>query len=341
MGETLKSTPFAELHRAAGAKMAPFAGYDMPVQYAGVLAEHAAVRHRIGIFDVSHMGHAIIENPAVSFHLSRPIEEIAMGKSCYLLILNAQGGIIDDCIVYRIGAHRWHIIANASRKEVDFDALEKIAPIIRRPELAMIACQGPGVLPLLGELAPRRGFTPNREVLGVEVELTARTGYTGEDGYEFVLEGSLAPELWTRLIEKGAEPCGLAARDLLRIEAGLPLYGSDMDETTTPYETGLEFALHPDRDFIAHDSLTKRVTTRRRAGLTMPKGAVPRHGYPVLDAAGAKVGEVTSGTFSPLLDKGLALAIVAADSKPAAIEIRGRACPAEEVSLPFYRRKKS
>ncbi|MEK8024189.1 MAG: glycine cleavage system aminomethyltransferase GcvT [Candidatus Hydrogenedentota bacterium] len=334
----IKKTPLTDAHRALGAKMGPFAGYDMPIQYEGILAEHKAVRTKCGIFDVSHMGHCLTSDPGISRILSRPLDKISLGKSCYMLIMNPDGGIIDDCIAYRMKDDLWHIVLNASRKEIDVAALGNVTP---RFELAMIALQGPEAISLAGELCPRRGFATNVNVLGVDVTLVARTGYTGEDGYEFVLPAESAGLLWKKLMDNGAAPCGLGVRDLLRIEAGLPLYGMDISEETDPYETGLAFAVDLDRpegSFLAREALLRRKDgPRRRAGLKLPKGAVPRHDYPVADASGRTVGKVTSGTFSPLLDCGIALALVEKSSRPNAVRIRGTDCIAEEVALPFYR----
>jgi aminomethyltransferase len=340
MTETVKTTPLTAAHKRLGAKMAPFAGYEMPIQYQGILAEHKAVRERAGIFDVSHMGHAHVTDRSVSRLLSRPLERAAIGKSCYALIMTPEGGIVDDCIFYGLTDGSWHIVLNASRKDVDVATLKSVMPLSR---LSMIALQGPQALEIAGEICPRRGCAERANVLGIEVELTARTGYTGEDGYEFMLDASKAEALWTRLMEKGAMPCGLGARDLLRVEAGLPLYGSDIDTTTDPFETGLSFAVELDGrdDFIAGEALRRRKDgARRRAGLTVPKGAVPRHGYAVVDADGRDIGVVTSGTYSPLLERGLALALVEKNAHPAAIRIRGADCHAEEVPLPFYRRRR-
>lgn len=336
----LKETPLASLHRASGARMMPFAGYDMPVQYRGVLAECDAVRNRAGIFDVSHMGHCHASDPALSRLLSRPLEKIAVGKSSYMLIMNPGGGIIDDCIGYRMEDNLWHIILNASRKEIDIETLKNVTPVT---DQAMIALQGPRALAMVGDLCARRSFARNVKVLDVDITLVARTGYTGEDGYEFILHESKAALLWTRLIEAGAQACGLGARDVLRIEAALPLYGSDISEETDPFETGLGFAVDLDREhFIAKESLTKKKAhpTRRRAGLIFEKGAVPRHDYPVMDAGGREIGKVTSGTFSPMLQTGIALCLIEKDAVPASIIIRGANCIAKEVPLPFYRREK-
>ncbi len=344
---TLLATPLTADHRARGAKMAAFAGYDMPIQFAGILAEHAAVRRECGVFDVSHMGHCRTANPAVSRVLSRPLSRMPVGKGTYGLILNDRGGIIDDCISYRLSETEWHIILNASRKEVDVATLNGAGggPVTPLPDLAMIALQGPKALALAGELCPRRGFARDGQVLGVPVTLACRTGYTGEDGFEFVLPSAHALELWTKLIAAGAAPCGLGARDLLRIEAGLPLYGMDIGEETDPWESGLAFAVDlEDRpELAAREVLAARRDqgTHRRAGLRAPKGAVPRHGYPVLDAAGRVIGEVTSGTFSPLLDAGIALARVEKNATPTAVRIRSSDCAVTEVPLPFYRRSKT
>lgn len=319
----------------------------MPIQFAGILSEHAAVRTACGVFDVSHMGHALVADTAASRILSRPLERMAEGKGTYGLILNDRGGIVDDCIAYRIGAQAWHVILNASRKEVDLAALRAASPggIQALPGLAMIALQGPSALGLVGELCPRRAFVAGVSVLGVPVRLACRTGYTGEDGYEFVVEADRALPLWSALLAAGAAPCGLGARDLLRIEAGLPLYGTDIDEETDPWESGLGFAvdLEGRTELLARTALVRRREegTRRRVGLRAPKGAVPRHGHAVLDAGGRVIGEVTSGTYSPALDAVVAIARVEKAGAPAAVRIRTSDCAVQEVPLPFYRRPKN
>jgi len=336
----MKQTPLTDYSKRLGAKMAEFAGYDMPIQYEGILAEHKAVRESAGIFDVSHMGHARIFDPSVSRLLSRSLEKVPLGKGAYNLIMKEDGGIIDDAFVYRLGEREWHIVLNASRKEVDVEYLKNAKKL---DGIAMLAVQGPKVIGMIGELAPRRGVAVDASVLGVKILLAVRTGYTGEDGFEMIVADASAEKLFERLIDAGMKPCGLGARDLLRLEAALPLYGLEISETIDPYEAGLGFAVELDRDdFIARSALIRRkeAPTRRRVGLTVAKGPVPRHEHEVLSAEGKIVGKVTSGSFSPILGKGIALALVEKNSKPEKIKIRETICNAAEVSLPFYRRKK-
>jgi aminomethyltransferase len=340
-GEKLKRTPLFELHRAAGGRLVPFAGYEMPVQYAGILAECKAVREAAGIFDVSHMGQAHLRSAASFGKLSRSPAKAELGAALYTLIMRSDGGIIDDCIFYRHADSFWTVVLNASRKEIDLSVLEDAMTL---PTRAMIALQGPEAVAMIGELCPRRRFVSDIEVLGARIAVACRTGYTGEDGYEFMLEAEEAPRLWKRLIDCGAAPCGLGARDLLRLEAGLPLYGHEMNETTNPWETGLGFAVDLDRDddFAAREALTRlKESPRRRAGLKVVKGAVPRAECPVVDVAGREIGVVTSGAYSPLLDAGIALARIERSAVPAAVRIRGTDCLAEEVPLPFHRRRRS
>ena len=338
---TLKRTPLFDLHRAAGGRLVPFAGYEMPVQYAGILAERQAVREAAGIFDVSHMGQAHLHSTSSFRKLSRSPEKAEIGAALYALIMRPDGGIVDDCIFYRHDDRFWTVVLNASRQEIDLEILSDATPL---PTRAMIALQGPKAVAMIGEICPRRRFVADLEVLGVRIAVACRTGYTGEDGYEFMLEAEEAPRLWRKLIELGAAPCGLGARDLLRLEAGLPLYGHEMDETTNPWETGLGFAVDLERedDFEARSALTQlKDSPRRRAGLKVVKGAIPRTDCPVVDAGGREIGIVTSGAFSPILDSGIALARIERSAAPAAVRIRGTDCHAEEVPLPFYRRRRS
>ncbi|RMH58946.1 MAG: glycine cleavage system aminomethyltransferase GcvT [Candidatus Hydrogenedentota bacterium] len=338
---SLKETVLAPIHEEEGARMGPFAGYRMPLTYAGTLAEHRAVREKAGIFDVSHMGQALIRNPSVDRVLSRPLTSIPVGTGRYTLILNADGGIVDDTFVYRLEESLWHIVVNASRKETDWKVLGEIEVL---EDVAMIAIQGPRVVPLLGEMCARRRFVRETEVAGVNVRLLVRTGYTGEDGYEAIVEKERAAELWRVLRRKEMEPCGLAARDLLRIEAALPLYGADIDETTRPHEVGLEFAVRePDRKgFVARDILSNPPPRRfRRCGIVGSAGPIPRRGATILDAGGEDVGVVTSGTFSPVLQAPIALGRIASSKQPAGVVIRGRKYSVKEAPLPFYRRERN
>lgn len=335
----MKETPLTEIHRNSGARLVEFAGYLMPIQYEGIVKEHLAVRQAAGIFDVSHMGHFRISDATVSRFLSRPLQSIPVGESTYALIMNEGGGIEDDCIVYRIAEDDWHMVVNAARKEHDARYLKKIEVM---SELAMIALQGPDALRIAGEICDRKTFARDVTVLGVPVKLTARTGYTGEDGYEFILAPDNARKLWNKLTDAGVTPCGLGARDSLRIEAGLPLYGTDMDEETFPSEAGLSFAVDKEHtELIANKALEKKQPVHKRAGLLLEKGPVPRTGCPVLDEAGNEIGIVTSGTFSPVLETGVAIARIRRDeAEPASVKIRNNACSCEVVKLPFYRRKK-
>lgn len=335
----MKKTPLYNLHRRLNAKMADFAGYEMPIQYEGIFAEHKAVREKCGVFDVSHMGHAAIRKPEISRLLSRSLLNIKIGKGAYTLILKENGGIIDDTFIYRFSENYWHIVLNASRKEVDVDYLSDVEPI---PELAMLAVQGPEVISMLGELCQKRSIAENIEVLGIKIIFAARTGYTGEDGYELILPVESAETFMERLIDEGVKPCGLGARDLLRLEAALPLYGHEITEEINPYEAGLGFAVELDRDFIARKALVELQNNlkRKRTGLLTPKGPVPRQNFDVLNDEEKSIGIVTSGSFSPLLDKGIALALIDINSKPASIKIRNSKISVEETDLPFYRRKR-
>ncbi len=353
-----KTALYAE-HVAAGARIVPFAGWLMPLSYGSELAEHRAVREDAGLFDVSHMGIADIEGEGAGNFLRRLLaNDVARltvpGQAQYGVMLNAEGGILDDLIVYYLAPGRYRVVINAARREADLNWMRRrgsaAVRIVEREDLALIAVQGPrarersvvefpeaikgGVLDLKPFTAAERGDW-----------MVARTGYTGEDGWEVMLPADRAPSLWRGLVSMGIRPCGLAARDSLRLEAGLNLYGQDMDEATHPYESNLGWtvALEPrDREFIGRDALERIKSEgprRRLVGLVLRTRGVIRHGQVVRTADGS--GVVTSGGFSPSLERSIALArIPAGEACEATVEIRGRAVAAAIVKPPFVRRGK-
>ena len=363
--EVARATPLLDRHVALKARLIEFAGWRMPVQYTSIVEEHRAVRQRAGLFDLSHMGElfvvgadapsalagAVITNPAA----------LAIGRAHYSMICAADGGVMDDLIIYRLGEQRFLIVANASNAEIVSDALAErlngTRTILDDGSLstALVAIQGPaarGILaPLTGvDLASLRYYAiAEGQVAGVTA-LVARTGYTGEDGFEVFVDWGSAGVVWDALMEAGAPagimPVGLGARDTLRLEAGMPLYGNELDRTTTPFEAGLGRVVKLDKpeDFPGRAALAKAAADGPRkqlVGLTVRGRGIARHGYPVL-AGTRRTGVVTSGTQSPTLGVPIAMAYVApADATPGtdlAVEIRGEPVPATVVELPFYRR---
>jgi aminomethyltransferase len=361
--EDLKRTPLWEEHRAVGAKLVPFAGYDMPVQYrSGIISEHNAVRKFAGLFDVSHMGEIEITGPQaldlVQYVTTNDASKLEYGQAQYSVMCREDGGAIDDCIVYRL-RDRYMIVVNASNRVKDRDWIAHNAQKFdceatdRSDEIALIALQGPRAEKILKNLTetdlPAIAYYhfDEGEVAGVP-SLISRTGYTGEDGFELYLSGEDAVHVWRKLLEVGGAdglvPAGLGARDSLRLEMGYALYGNDIDEKRTPLEAGLGWVTKLDKgDFVGSEALRKlkeKGVRHRLVGFVLNERGFPRHGYEVR-ADGQGAGEVTSGTVSPSLDKGVGLAYVATEvSKPGtAVEImvRDKAIPAEITRPPFYK----
>jgi aminomethyltransferase len=360
----LRETILHETHVRLGGRMVPFAGFDMPVQYEGILAESRAVRTGAGIFDVSHMGRFFVEGPDARalldwLHTADIGERMPIGRARYGLICNEAGGIIDDGIVYRLGPERFLLIANAANAPEVLTWAERwraerfggCTLTDRTGEVAMIALQGPRAVGIAAEVtgfdpAAVRPFHITESPLLGSPGLTARTGYTGEDGVELMPASAQAPALWARLMEAGAVPCGLGARDALRLEAGLLLHGHDMDATTNPIEAGLaRFVALNAGDFCGREAVAaaaERGTARTLTGLrARERGAVPRPGAPVL-ADGQAVGEVCSGGYGPTVEANIALAYLptalAAPGTAVQVDVRGRVQEAEVVPLPFYAR---
>jgi len=357
MSEDLKRTPLYDEHVALGARMVPFAGWEMPVQYAGIIEEHRAVRRSAGVFDVGHMAEFRVFGFSAFDFLQRmftnDLHKIAeLGQAQYTLMLDDEGHIIDDLIVYHSGDLEYLIIANAGNHEVDFEWLKAHAPddlelVDESDRTSLIALQGPEALRIVAELAgegweaPAR-FTLREATLDTIPVLVARTGYTGEDGVEIIMRAGDAPALW-RAILSFAEvtPAGLGARDTLRLEMGYPLYGSDMDRTVDPISAGLGWVVPKSKTgFMGAEAVAAvRDTgpTRKLVGLSFDNG-IPRHGYAVLHE-GVEVGKVASGTFSPTLESGIATAYVPAELAAVGtrldVEIRKKTVPATVVKPPF------
>ncbi|MEK9659118.1 MAG: glycine cleavage system aminomethyltransferase GcvT [Chloroflexota bacterium] len=360
----MRETVLHGTHVRLGGRMVPFAGYDMPVQYEGILAESRAVRTGAGIFDVSHMGRFFVEGPDARalldwLHTADIGERMPIGRARYGLFCNEAGGIIDDGIVYRLGPERFLLIANAANaaevlawaRRWQAERFGGCTLTDRTGQVAMIALQGPRAVGIAAEVtgfdpAAVRPFHITEGTLLGAPGLTARTGYTGEDGVELMPASEHAPALWARLMEAGAVPCGLGARDALRLEAGLLLHGHDMDATVNPIEAGLaQFVALSAGDFCGKPAVARAAadgTARTLAGLrTRERGAVPRPGAPVL-AGDAPVGQVCSGGFGPTVEANIALAYlptpIAVPGMAVQIDVRGRLQDGEVVPLPFYAR---
>jgi aminomethyltransferase len=354
---TLLRTPLFENVKAAGARFVPFGGWEMPVQFQGIQAEHDHVRTAAGLFDVSHMGEIEIKGPgaleAVNRLITNDLAAIVDGQALYTCLCRPDGGIVDDLVVYRFAEDHIFICCNASNRAKDFawiqENLRGVTARDRSDEFAQLALQGPKAVEVVQrfasiDLAPiKRYHFAVGQVCGADV-IFSRTGYTGEDGFELYLSPADAPRVFDALIgEPEVKPIGLGARDTLRLEMKYALYGNDIDDTTTPLEAGLGWVVKLDKaDFIGRDALVAQKAaglTRRLVGFEMVGRAPARHDYPVVDAAGATVGRVTSGSFSPTLKKniGLAYVPVGQDKLGSAlnVQIRDRAEPAVVVKTPF------
>ncbi len=347
--QTLRRTPLYERQLEAGARIVPFAGWELPVQYAGVLPEHRAVRTDAGVFDVSHMGELELEGPTardvLQGTLSNDVDTLGVGAAQYTLITTEDGGIVDDAILYRLERHRYLLIVNASNRESDFRWLQERelhGSDVRdvSDEYALLAAQGPRALERLG-LARQEPFTWEMGTLdGIEV-MVARTGYTGEEGVELACMEEDAVRLWDAILQRGVRPCGLGARDTLRLEVCYPLHGNDIDESHDAISSGLGRVCALGTEFTGAERLREireRGPEQKLVAFRMTERAIPRHGM-AIDGGG----EVTSGSLSPTLDEGIGLAYVpAARASPGTaltIDVRGKPRRAEVVSKPIYKRE--
>ncbi|MBO2448015.1 glycine cleavage system aminomethyltransferase GcvT [Actinomadura barringtoniae] len=389
---TVKKTPLYDVHQDLGANLVDFAGYYMPLRYASETAEHKAVRSGAGLFDLSHMGEIFLSGPqagdALDHALVGNLSPMKVGKARYTMICAHDGGVLDDLIVYRLADEVWMVVANAANVRVVREALiERAAGFEavvddRSDAYALIALQGPdaqGILTgftdapladlkyyaILAGSVTRGGTTPHtprgeeaaspvgaERVAGIDV-LIARTGYTGEDGFELFADAGDAVAIWQELAKvEGVVPCGLASRDSLRLEAGMPLYGNELTAETSPFEAGLGRVVKLDKpgDFVGKAALAAQAQTppgRRLVGLVAQGRRAPRKGYEVVTSDGTPCGVVTSGAPSPTLGKPIAMAYVDSavlDTEPAAglaVDVRGRREPVDVVDLPFYKRQAS
>ena len=349
MEATLKRTPLFERHVDLGARMVPFAGYEMPVQYEGVIPEHRAVRDDCGVFDVSHMGELHADGPTAQAFLqamlSNDIDRVGDSEAQYTLLTNEQGGIVDDLIAYRLAHGRFVLVVNASNREAVYEWLKDREP--RGTEVrdasddyGLLAAQGPNSLERLG-LPDAPAFTHELgEIDGVEV-MICRTGYTGEKGVELCCAAEDAPELWDAVVARGAVPCGLGARDTLRLEVCYPLHGNDISPETDAISAGLGWACALATDFTGAEVLRQireDGPTRTLVPFVMTERAVPRQGMSIEGG-----GEVTSGTHSPMLDQGIGMGYVpteiAAPDSELVIDVRGNPRRARVVKKPIYRKE--
>ena len=359
--QALKNLVIHDAHVALGGKMVPFAGYNMPVQYKGLREEHLAVRNNVGVFDVSHMGEFQVKGPEATAFLqwvtSNDVEKLEDGKVQYSCLPNDQGGIVDDLLVYRWNAEEYTLVVNASNEQKDWDwlnaqnkfdcTLENISD-----QVCLFAVQGPKAINVVQKLTnenlseiPYYSFVGGA-LAGVNDVVISNTGYTGAGGFELYVWNQDAQKVWDAILEAGAEfniePAGLGARDTLRLEKGFCLYGNDINDTTSPIEAGLGWITKFNKDFIHKDyhlKLKEEGTTRRLAGFEMLERGIPRQHYPILDLDGNTIGEVTSGTQSPSLDKAIGMGYI---QKPLnkrdteiLIQIRNKQVRAKVVKIPF------
>lgn len=367
----LKRTPLHSKHLESHARMVEFGGWEMPVQYAGVIAEHLAVREACGIFDVSHMGEFIVSGTHALEYLQfvtvNDVSKLKVGRAQYSMLPNATGGLVDDIYVYRLSEDRFLVVVNASNIDKDWQHLKsalktqyggvEVVPGLLESDVAdvrlenysenwaLIAAQGPLTAAHLEphcteDLSSRRKNSVfDTTLFGYTVRM-ARTGYTGEDGFEIFCAPVDAPAVWDKLLAAGFAPCGLGARDTLRLEAGYPLYGHEWSDTTNPLETSLSWAVKTHKEFVGKDAMLKAPKTRRLLGLELLGRGIPREGYPV-KLEGKVVGHVTSGTMSPSLKKGIALAYVDANLEAGdavTLEIRGADVAAKLCEAVFISR---
>jgi len=356
----LITTAFYFNHRDLGAKMVPYSGFSMPVSYAGLKEEHNTVRNDVGMFDVSHMGEFRVSGPQAEDFLqyltSNDVSALFDGKIQYSCMPNGHGGIVDDLLVYRKSEEEFFLVVNAGNKDKDWVWANKVAEnfdvslVDESDNWSLIALQGPNatdkLLPLIDSGASNPGdlkyytFTETK-VLGHDCIVSA-TGYTGAGGYEIYMPNEAASSIWEALIDLGVSPCGLGARDTLRMEMGFCLYGNDIDETTNPIEAGLGWITKFNKDFIDKDrleSIKSEGPTRKLVGLKILERGIPRKGYEVLNESGDIIGQITSGTMSPTLGIGIGMAYIDREfskkETPVKVQIRNKQIAAEVVRFPF------
>ncbi|MBD0778854.1 glycine cleavage system aminomethyltransferase GcvT [Maribacter sp. ANRC-HE7] len=360
----MKDTALTKTHEALGAKMVPFAGYNMPVSYEGVTAEHETVRNGVGVFDVSHMGEFLIEGPnaldLIQKVTSNDASKLSIGKAQYSCLPNEKGGIVDDLIVYRIKEETYLLVVNASNIEKDWNHISKYNESINAEmkdlsaDYSLLAIQGPTAVEAMQSLTSVDlsnikfyNFVVG-DFAGIDHVIISATGYTGSGGFEIYCKNSEVQQVWDKVFEAGADygikPVGLAARDTLRLEMGYCLYGNDITDETSPFEAGLGWITKFSKDFVHSEALAKEKAhgpERKLVGFELDERGIPRHGYDIVDNHGKTIGEVTSGTMSPSLGKGIGLGYVPVIFSEVGskinIQIRKKAVPATVVKLPFYK----
>ncbi len=352
----LKSSPLESAHVALGAKLVPFAGWNMPIQYTSIIDEHTAVRTKVGIFDISHMGQFIVSGPTAATWLNRMltnnIARLAVGEGQYTLLLNKDGGVIDDMIAYRTGDEEFFLVVNASMIDEDFVWLsshsdEAVTLRNESEQWAGMAVQGPLSQEVFATVCPGETLPPRNGIATLKSgAIVCRTGYTGEDGFEFFTPAADGILAWDAFISAGAKPCALGARDTLRLEMGYPLNGNDLSPERSPIEAGLGMFCDLDKgDFVGRETLARQKAEGPALKLCairyLEKGAPPRAHYPVL-TDGEVIGELASGVLSPSLMSGIGMAYLPArfskPGTPVQIEVRGKLFPAEVVKKPFYKK---
>ncbi len=363
----MKDTTLTKIHEALNAKMVPFAGYNMPVSYEGVTVEHATVRNAVGVFDVSHMGEFLISGedalPLLQWVCSNDISKIKVGGAQYNCFPNATGGIVDDLIVYRIKEDQYMLVVNASNIDKDWEWINSqneakaFNATLRNVSegYSLLAIQGPKAIEAMQsltevDLSDIKFYTFKvAPFAGLENVIISATGYTGSGGFEIYCKNEEVEQLWTKVLDAGADygikPIGLAARDTLRLEMGYCLYGNDIDDTTSPLEAGLGWVTKFTKDFVNSDTLKTQKENglqQKLIGFELNDRGIPRQGYNIVDENGTKIGHVTSGTMGPSVEKGIGMgyvdiAFAKADSK-IFIQIRKKTIPATVVKTPFYKK---
>jgi aminomethyltransferase len=360
--EKLKKTPLNEVEHELGGKMVDFGGWELPVQFGGILEEHAAVRERVGIFDVSHMGELTVRGAGALALLQRAtcndVSKLQDGRAQYNGLLYPTGGFVDDILIYRNSPDDYFVVVNASNTDKDYEWLADLAKDADAEvknvstDYAQLALQGPQAERLLQPmtdvaLAPMKYYRFATGSVDGAPAIVSRTGYTGEDGFEIYVAPEHGPRIMKKLIDAGAAPCGLGARDTLRLEAKMALYGNDIDDTTTPLEADLAWIVKTEKgDFVGRDVLEREKAEgprRKLVGFEMVDRGIGRHGYPIVEG-GQEIGVVTSGTHSPTLKKAIGLAYLPLDKSAPGTEfsvlIRGKETRARVVETPFYKRSK-
>lgn len=362
----MKNTALTDIHIELGAKMVPFAGYNMPVQYEGVNIEHETVRSQLGVFDVSHMGEFLIGGPnalaLIQKVSSNDATKLTVGKAQYSCLPNEDGGIVDDLIIYKMKEEQYLLVVNASNIEKDWNWISKYNEAIGADmrnvsdDYSLLAIQGPKAVEAMQSITPvdlsaiKFYNFEVAEFAGVDNVIISATGYTGSGGFEIYCKNDVAEKVWNNVLEAGKEfgikPIGLAARDTLRLEMGYCLYGNDIDDTTSPLEAGLGWITKFSKDFVNSEALQRQKeagVSKKLVGFEMVERGIPRHGYEILNEKDEVIGKVTSGTMAPSLNKGIGMGYVStentAEGTPIYLQIRKKKVAAKVTKPPFYKNK--